>query len=67
MLSQMKRVTEDLEKNEVDRKKALVKLNKLANQLGTKRDSLAGTERMKKQLEQLKNIQRGPADGSPRL
>jgi hypothetical protein len=62
MLAQMKRVTEDLEKNEVDRKKALVKLNKLSNQLGTKRDGLAGTERMKKQLEQLKNIQRGPAD-----
>ena len=62
MLAQMKRVTEDLEKNEVDRKKALVKLNKLSKQLGTKRDNLAGTERMKKQLEQLKNIQRGPAD-----
>jgi tetratricopeptide (TPR) repeat protein len=55
-------VTEDIEKNDVDRKKALVKLNKISNQLGTKRDGLASTERMKKQLQQLKNIQRGPAD-----
>jgi hypothetical protein len=61
-LTQLKQVTEDLEKNEVDRKQALVKLNKISNQLGDRRSGLASTERMKKQLEQLKNIQRGPAD-----
>ncbi len=62
LFTEMQRVADDLARNEIDRKKAIVKLNNLAKHLNSQRDGLAGTQRMRKQLEQLKNIQRGPAD-----
>jgi len=45
-----------------DRRKALVELNDYARQLKKRRRQLGGAEQIKKQLEGLKNIDRGPAD-----
>jgi len=48
--------------SEGDRKPALVKLNDLARQLHERRSLLGGAENVQKQLNQLKNLDRGPAD-----
>lgn len=45
-----------------DRKKSLVKLNDLAKQLEKRRESLGGKQELRKQLEKMNNINRGPAD-----
>lgn len=50
------------DKKEVDREKAMVKLNDLARDLEKRRDHLAGNERLKQQLAQMKDIDQGPAD-----
>ncbi len=44
-----------------DRKETLVKLNDLAKQLEQRRQELNGAEQFKNQLEQLKQMQQGPA------
>jgi chemotaxis protein histidine kinase CheA len=49
-------------KDDVDQKKALVKLNDLAKELAQKRDSLGDSEKMKQQFDKLKELQKGPAD-----
>jgi len=49
-------------KANVDRKKALVKLNDMAKHLEERRKKLGGADKMRKQLNRLKNIQAGPAD-----
>lgn len=46
----------------VDRKKALVKINDLSKELEERRKSLGDSDKMQKQFEGLKNIERGPAD-----
>ncbi len=46
----------------VDRKQALVKINDLAKELEQRRRELGDPSQMQKQLEGLKNIERGPAD-----
>lgn len=48
--------------SDVDRKKALVKLNDLAKQLEKRRDKLGGDKQLRKQLENMKNLSKGPAD-----
>jgi hypothetical protein len=48
-------------RDEVDRKQALSKLNDLQKQLEQRREKL-GAERMKEQLDNLKNLKSGPAD-----
>jgi hypothetical protein len=45
-----------------DRTPALVKLNDLARQLEQRRDQLGGAENVRKQLDQLNNLGKGPAD-----
>ncbi len=45
-----------------DRKDALVRLNDLAKELEQRRQGAAGAEQLRQQLEQLKDMQRGPAD-----
>jgi hypothetical protein len=45
-----------------DREKALGKFNDLVRQLQDRRQQLGGAEKIKEQLDQLKNIERGPAD-----
>ena len=47
---------------DVDRKKALVKINDLAKELEQRRKALGDPEKMQKQFEGLKNIERGPAE-----
>ena len=47
---------------ETERKKAVVKLNELARQLQQRRKEIGGSEALKKQLDGLKNVDRGPAD-----
>lgn len=45
-----------------DRKEALAKLHDLSQMLHKRRQELGGAEAVEKQLEQLKNLSRGPAD-----
>ncbi|MCG8451093.1 MAG: hypothetical protein MI725_16110 [Pirellulales bacterium] len=45
-----------------DRKKSLVKLNDLAKQLEKRREQLSSKQDLRKQLERMKDINRGPAD-----
>ncbi|MFP6668119.1 MAG: hypothetical protein VB876_12445 [Pirellulales bacterium] len=45
-----------------DRKKSMIKLNNLADRLRQKRDKLGGAEELKKQLNKMKNLEKGPAD-----
>jgi len=55
--------TDDLaERTKGERKQALVKLNDLARQIKERRQELGGAEQVRKQLNQLKNIEQGPAD-----
>jgi hypothetical protein len=54
--------TKELTAGKTERKKALVKLNDLAKELKQRRDSMGGAETIRKQLEQLKNLEQGPAD-----
>jgi hypothetical protein len=54
---------DDLSKRtDIDRKNALVKINEMSKKLEERRDRLGGTEKMRQQLNRLKNIQQGPAD-----
>jgi hypothetical protein len=46
----------------VDRKQALVKFNSLAKQLAERRDRIGGDNELRKQLEGMKDLGRGPAD-----
>ncbi|MBX7165184.1 MAG: hypothetical protein K1X74_02430 [Pirellulales bacterium] len=63
LLTQVERGTEQLLAAQPDeRKEALVKLNDLAENLRKRRDELGSAEELKKQLEQLKNLNQGPAD-----
>lgn len=49
-------------KGEVDRKKALVKINDLQKQLDERRKALGDPSKMQKQFEGLKDLEKGPAD-----
>ena len=55
--------TDDLvDRSKPERKQALVKLNELAREVQKRREQLGGAEKIQNQLNQLKNIDRGPAD-----
>lgn len=54
--------TKELASTPPDREKALGKLNDLVRQLQDRREQLGGAEKIKEQLDQLKSIDRGPAD-----
>ena len=62
LFTKLEQGTKQLVKNDEDRKQALVKLNDLAKDLEKRRDDLGGNDRLKEQLEQLKNLAQGPAD-----
>jgi hypothetical protein len=53
--------TRDMAGGKTERKKALAKLNDLSRELKDRRSRL-GADKIKNQLDQLKNIDRGPAD-----
>jgi hypothetical protein len=48
--------------DESAKEKAMVKLNDLSRQLNERRQQLGGADKVKEQLDQLKNVNRGPAD-----
>jgi hypothetical protein len=63
VFSQLEKGAEDLKKLEdVDRKKALVKLNNLAEQIKQRRDKIGSPDDLRRQFNQLKDLQAGPAD-----
>ena len=49
-------------KGDADRKKAMVKINNAAKKVKERRDKLGGADKMREQLNGLKNIKSGPAD-----
>ena len=49
-------------KKDIDQKKAMVKLNDLARVLQKRRKQMGDSNQMRKQLNQLKNLSKGPAD-----
>jgi len=50
------------EKKNSDRKQAMVKLNDLAKELEDRRKELGGGDQLQKQLNQIKDLAKGPAD-----
>lgn len=48
--------------NAADRKEAMVKLNDMAKELQKRKNELATNEQFKKQLEELKDLEKGPGD-----
>jgi hypothetical protein len=49
-------------RKDVDKKKAMVKLNDLAQEIKKRRAELGNQEEMQKRLNQLRNLKQGPAD-----
>jgi hypothetical protein len=62
LLTKFEKSVNDLEKSNVDRKKALVKLNDLSKEISDRRVELQASEKARDQLKQLKDIPNGPAD-----
>jgi hypothetical protein len=63
LFKKLEKSTEDLEKKgEVDRKKALVKLNDLAKELADRKKEIGGEEGLQKQFEKLNKLGEGPAE-----
>ena len=63
LFRELEKETEKIAKTgEADRKKTLVKLNDLAKQLQERRENLGGKQQLRKQLEQMKGLDHGPAD-----
>jgi len=49
-------------KETADRKEALLKINDLAKEIEKRKQELGGAEKMKQQLDKLKDVEKGPAD-----
>ena len=49
-------------KSNVDRKEAMLKINSLSQEIEKRRQELGGADKMKKQLDKLKDVAKGPAD-----
>lgn len=63
LLRELEKESEKIGKSgKADRKQALVKLNDLAKQLQERREKLGGDEHLRKQLEKMKDLNKGPAD-----
>jgi len=63
LLKQLEKGIDELRnKDNPDKKKTLIQINDLAKVIQEKRQKLAGSDEMRKQMEQLKDIQKGPAD-----
>jgi len=63
LFKQLQRGVDELaNKADVDRKKALVKMNDLAKTLQERREQLGGVDKMREQLNRLKDVAGGPAD-----
>jgi hypothetical protein len=63
LLKQLEQGTQVLaDKTQPDRKQTLVALNELVKDAEKRRQQLAGSDELKRQLNQLKHLQQGPAD-----
>jgi len=62
LFKRLERQTEELASGKTDRKKARVQLNDLAKKLQQRRSELGGSEQVQRQLNQLRDLNRGPAD-----
>ena len=63
LLKELERGLDKLNSDQnVDRQKALIKINELTKELEKRREQLGGTEQLRKQLDRLKDVQKGPAD-----
>lgn len=49
-------------KDDIDRKKAMIKINDMAKKLEDRRAKMGGAEKLKEKLEKLSDVQSGPAD-----
>jgi hypothetical protein len=62
----LKEVNKELDKlagkDTADRKDALIKINDLAKEIEKRKNDLGGAEKMRKELDKLKDIAKGPAD-----
>jgi hypothetical protein len=62
----LKEINKELDKlankNTADRKEAMLKISDLSKEIEKRRQELGGADKMKKELDKLKNIQNGPAD-----
>ncbi len=62
LFSELEKGVGDINKlGDIDKKKALVKLNDLAEEIKKRRNELGDTSKLQKQLNQLKNLKPGPA------
>ena len=55
-------IEELAKKDNLDRRQALVKMNDLSQELAKRRDALGDPDKVRQQLERLKDIERGPAE-----
>jgi hypothetical protein len=63
MLDELAKRAQELKSdNPADRKEAMVKLNDMAKELQKRKNELASNEQFKKQLEELKDLEKGPGD-----
>jgi len=63
VLKEMNRELDKLANKETaDRKDALLKLNDLAKEIEKRKQDLGGADKMRKELEKLKDVAKGPAD-----
>jgi hypothetical protein len=63
MLKEMNKELDKLaNKDTVDRKDAMLKINDLAKEIEKRKQDLGGADKMRKELDKLKDIAKGPAD-----
>jgi DNA repair exonuclease SbcCD ATPase subunit len=62
LLQRLEEEAGKLGRQDQDRKQAMIKLNDLAQQLDKRQKELGGADKMQKQLNQLKDLGKGPAD-----
>ncbi len=61
LLGELEKGVDQLNKKDVDKKKALVKLNDLAKEIKKRKDLMGDVNKMQKQLKQMKDLKPGPA------
>jgi len=62
LLTKLEQGSKQLSKGDDDKRQAMVKLNDLGKEIEKRQQELKAGEKLKEQLEQLKNLAKGPAD-----
>lgn len=63
LLKQLEQAVDELQqKDDINRKKAMIKINEMAKMVEQKREQMSGSEELRKQFEKLKDIQQGPGE-----